>query len=335
MKMQSIGDLAQSFMLRQQNAGLKQTMQRLTSELSTGRVQDTAKHLSGDFSRLTDIERSMTLLSGYQTAADEASLFASVTQTALERMQDVTNALGTNLIKINGASTLAVLQTKSDSARSEFESLVSALNTDVAGRGLFSGAATDRAAVLGADDLLADLQTALSGATTAADMRAAADTYFGPGGGFETSGYTGSNTALAPIALRDGETVSLDIKGDHPAFRDMLKNTALAALATDPAFGLSQTEQANLMKDAGQDLLTTQDKLTALRANVGFAEARIENFQTRTQAERSSTEYAKGALLAVDPYEAATRLEEAQFQLESLYSVTVRLSRLNLTSFMR
>jgi flagellar hook-associated protein 3 FlgL len=334
MKIQSIGDLAQSLMLRQQNAGLKQTMQRLTSELSTGRVQDTSKHLSGDYSRLTDIERSMTLLNGYKTAGDEAAVFASATQSALERMQNVTSDLGTNLIQISSSTLSTVLETNSATALGQFESLVSALNTDVAGRGLFSGAATDRAAVLGADDLLADLKAAMAGATTAADMRTAADAYFGPSGGFETTGYVGSNTAIAPMALRDGEKVVLDIKADNSAFRDMLKETALAALATDPAFGLTRLDQAEVMNSAGQNLLTVQDDLTSLRAGVGFAESRIENFQTRTEAERISIEYAKGALLAVDPYEAATRLEDAQFQLESLYSVTVRLSRLNLTSFL-
>ena len=335
MKIQSIGDLAQSLMLRQQNAGLKQTMQRLTSELSTGRVQDTSKHLSGDYSRLTDIERSMTLLAGYKTAGNEAAVFASATQFALERMQSVTSDLGTDLIQISASTLSSVLETNSATALGQFESLVSALNTDVAGRGLFSGAATDRAAVVGADDLLADLRTAMAGAATAADLRAAADTYFGPAGGFETTGYSGSNAPIAPMALRDGETVVLDIKADDQAFRNMLKETALAALATDPAFGLSRTEQAEVMNTAGQNLLTVQDDLTNLRAGVGFAEARIENFQARTEAERISAEYAKGALLSVDPYEAATRLEDAQFQLESLYSVTVRLSRLNLTSFMR
>jgi flagellar hook-associated protein 3 FlgL len=157
MKIQSIGDLAQSLMLRQQNAGLKQTMQRLTSELSTGRVQDTSKHLSGDYSRLTDIERSMTLLAGYKTAGNEAAVFASATQFALERMQSVTSDLGTDLIQISASTLSSVLETNSATALGQFESLVSALNTDVAGRGLFSGAATDRAAVVGADDLLADL----------------------------------------------------------------------------------------------------------------------------------------------------------------------------------
>lgn len=335
MKVQSIGDLAQSFMLRQQNAGLKQTMQRLTSELSTGRVQDTAKHLSGDFSRLTDIERSMTLLSGYKTAASEAALFAGTVQSVLERMQDVTSGLGTGLILVSGSTLPAVLQTNASNAEAQFATLVSGLNTDIAGRSMFSGAATDRAAVLNSDDLLADIKAAMLGATTPADMRAAADAYFGPSGGFESTGYTGSNTSLAGMALRDGEKVVLDIKADDPAFRDMLKQTALAALATDPDFGLARADQAEVINTAGQGLLTVQDKLTNLRATVGFAESRIENFQSRTEAERLSTEYAKGALLSVDPYEAATRLEDAQFQLESLYSVTVRLSRLNLTSFMR
>jgi flagellar hook-associated protein 3 FlgL len=37
----------------------------------------------------------------------------------------------------------------------------------------------------------------------------------------------------------------------------------------------------------------------------------------------------------VDPYEAATKLEAAQSQLEALYTVTARLSRLNLVDFLR
>jgi flagellar hook-associated protein 3 FlgL len=44
--------------------------------------------------------------------------------------------------------------------------------------------------------------------------------------------------------------------------------------------------------------------------------------------------FAKTGLLEIDPFEAATKLEEVQFQLQSLYSVTVRMSQLSLVKFL-
>ncbi|MDG1170848.1 MAG: flagellin, partial [Sulfitobacter sp.] len=84
---------------------------------------------------------------------------------------------------------------------------------------------------------------------------------------------------------------------------------------------------------SGQALLIAGDDVIALRADVGFVEARIEKIGARNSAEATSLEYAKRALLEIDPYEAATKLEEAQFQLQSLYSVTVRMSQLSLVNF--
>ena len=43
----SLGDMAQSVYLRRQNTELKTEMSRLTSELSSGKVQDLIKHLGG------------------------------------------------------------------------------------------------------------------------------------------------------------------------------------------------------------------------------------------------------------------------------------------------
>jgi flagellar hook-associated protein 3 FlgL len=81
-------------------------------------------------------------------------------------------------------------------------------------------------------------------------------------------------------------------------------------------------------------MLQNQDDLTSLRAQIGFAEARIDSMATRNASESVSLEYAKGTLLAADPYETATRLEEVQFQLQSLYAVTVKTSQLSLVNFL-
>ena len=93
-------------------------------------------------------------------------------------------------------------------------------------------------------------------------------------------------------------------------------------------------------KDEGNDAedgrgLGAQDQLTKLRADIGFSQSRIQNVSTRNAAQTTSLEYARTALLEADPYETATKLEDVQFQLQSLYSVTVRLSELSLLNFMR
>ena len=62
--------------------------------------------------------------------------------------------------------------------------------------------------------------------------------------------------------------------------------------------------------------------------------ARLDRIATRNAAEVTSLTMAKNTLLEADPFEAATKLEEAQFQLQSLYTVTVRSSELSLVNFL-
>ena len=57
--------------------------------------------------------------------------------------------------------------------------------------------------------------------------------------------------------------------------------------------------------------------------------------QSRNQAELLSLELAQSDLVGADPYRLATELEAVQTNLEMLYSITARLSRLNLTDFIR
>ena len=68
----TIGDLAQSYLLRRQNTDLKSRLNTLVEELSSGRTADIARHLSGSYSYLADVERNLSLLDGYNSATSEA-----------------------------------------------------------------------------------------------------------------------------------------------------------------------------------------------------------------------------------------------------------------------
>lgn len=332
----SLGDLAQSFMLRQQNLHLRQDMNRLSQEMTTGRVTDPARHLSGDYSYLADMERSLGVLDGFRTSVTEAGVFTAGMQTVLDHVQSLSSDLGLKLIggANGGASDLNGILSRD--AAGQMDRIVEALNTRIAGRSLFAGNATDRPALAPASDILAGLRAAIGGQTTVAGIQAAVDLWFDtPGGGFDTVAYTGSATGLSPYRLGRTGTVDLDLRADSPALREVLKQTAIAALADDGALALTAQARADLLRQAGEGIVSAQDRLTTLRADLGFAEARIEEGKVRLASEKTSLEMARNALLSVDPFEAATRFQEAQSRLENLYMVTVRLSRLSLAEFMR
>lgn len=335
MAVTSIGDLAHSLVLRTRGAALKRRQDILTAELASGQVSDPAARLGGDLARLTDIDRTLRRLDGFAVTTGEAALFAAAAQAGLERMQDSSTDLATALIQIGPTGLAASRNQAIGQARDELATVIGALNTRAAGRSLFAGTATDTTPLASSDAILSGLRDAVAGAASVTDIVQAATDWFDDPSGFRATIYSGSDDPLAPMPIGNGEAISLSLRADDPAFRAVLRDTALAALAAEPALGLDEDGQSALLRGAGERLLGQQETLTDLRADLGHAEARIEEAIARNSAARTGLEYARGELLSADPYETATRLQEVQMQLESLYSVTVRSANLSLVKFLK
>ncbi|NIZ10834.1 flagellin [Pseudooceanicola sp. HF7] len=335
MSLISIGDLAQSFMLRQQNTDLKTRMGSLVEELASGKASDIGRHLSGSYSYLSDVDRNLTLLDAYEDATGEAILFTDGMQSVLGRFQDMISELGLASMSASSAGLAEVVNNVSDRAVQDLRVIVSALNTDVAGRTMFSGVDTDQPALISADEILDELRPLVAGETTLAGIQAQLDTWFdSAGGGFETVAYQGATTSLPAFQLGAGETVDLDLRADDPAIRVLLKHAAMAALAGDDALSFPVNLQKEMLGAAGEGMSFEQQGLVRIRADLGYAQSRAEEGQVRISVERTSYNMARTNLLEVDPYETASKLEDVQFQLESLYAVTVKLSRLSLTDYL-
>lgn len=330
----SLGDLSQAFMLQKRSVALRQDLSRFSQELSSGRVSDVGEVLSGNHNYLSSLERSISVLESYSVATSEASYFTGAVQNSLSRIQDFSGQLGIDLILASGGPVGVIAGSPSENARTQLDSIVSTLNEAIAGRALFAGTATDSPALTDADTLLSELMTAVSGQTTPQDIINAADTWFNDPAGFDALIYAGSDTALAPFVLSESEQITLDVRANDETLKEVLKNVAVAALASDATLALDVTQQSELFGITGLALQSGQDQMTDLRSRVGQVEARIEQIEVRNQAEETSTEYARNSLLEADPFETAMRLENVQFQLQSLYSVTVRNSQLSLVNFL-
>jgi flagellar hook-associated protein 3 FlgL len=333
--MDSVGDMARALVLRSNQVKLRTEMDKLAVEVATGFARDSAQHLSGDTTSLLAIDRSLAKLETYRVNTTEATFITGAMQTALDEIQSRSETLSQALIAADLTPNSSLLSTMSDDAENALGQVLNGLNRSVAGRSLFGGTATDRQAVEGLQDVLADLRTALSGATDLTSVEAALDTFFGAGGTYETQTYRGSNTGLAPFILSDTESANVDIRATDPAIREVLKPLAMAAVAADSTLGFSTDLQVEMLSKAGRDILGAQQNIVELRASLGALEGRIEQTVTRNSAETTATKMARLDLVGVDKYDTASRYENIRGQLESLYAITARSQRLSLAEYMR
>jgi flagellar hook-associated protein 3 FlgL len=320
--------------MQSRNSAIKNDIQRLTLELSSGQVADVRKAVGGNTAYLNDIDRNLRKLEAYDLATEEAGQFAMGVQNALSRISDL-NAEFRNTLLVSSSSALGEASTNVlAQAKTTLDDMISALNTTVAGRSLFAGTATDTAPIASSEDLLASLKSSVAGAGSVDDVMAAAEAWFDSPAGFGASGYRGADDALTPFPLSDGETTTFSIRGDDPVLRKALMNFAIMALADDPALGLTPAQQSELLQRSIPGVIAADTPLIDLQAKTGFSQNRIEGFAARLSTERSTLEMARNDLLGINPYEAATELEQVQFQLQSLYTITSRMSQLSLVNFL-
>lgn len=335
MSFQGLGDLAQSFQLRRDNARLQETFRTLSNELSSGKKADLGKAVTGDFGALTGIERSLKSISAFETSVSETKLMADTAQSTLEFMSQKAGQASGALLLADADFQTGLVEAAVGTAGRAFEDVVSALNIRVGDRTVFGGVATDRAAIADAETMLTELETLIAAETTSAGVVTIVTDWFASGGGYETTGYLGDTTLLTGIPVSQDERVNLDVSAADPGVRDVLAGLAIGALLDRGALATEQVERGDLAQASGNLLLQAEYTLTDTRARVGGIQERIDDASVRNQGERQSLELARAAIVEADPYETAARLAELEVQLETLYTVTARLSRLTLTDFLR
>jgi flagellar hook-associated protein 3 FlgL len=331
----NLGDLAQSYALRLRNTELRKDITQYNNELTTGMADDLADHLRGSYARLTGIERDLRLIEGFQVTVTEAKQYADMAQVRLGQINDIVADFSGDLLTADFANATASNDTLAEGGRLYLETIVDTMNSQSAGRTLFSGDATDRPALVKAADILTELKSLFTAPGSAVALADTVSDWFDDPAGFEAFAYSGSYTDLSPFRMSDTTRINVNVKAIDPELKEVMKFIAMAAISDDPAIVVDFEAQGDTLRTAAEGLMSANNGLVAVQANVGLAQERIEAWTTQHAVEKLELQNAKGALLAVDPFETASRLESAQFQLETLYAVTARLSNLSLTNYIR
>lgn len=332
----SVGDMSQAFQMQRHNAQLKTHLSRLTQELTTGVQLDLGAAVRGDFTALAGIDRSLATLGSYAFANDEVAQMAATMQTALDTIQSMVSQAGPTLLSAATSSSPTMVSATSGDARQKFAATIMALNTNTAGRYAFSGDATDTPPLASADDILAALGVAITGETGAVDVVGVVDAWFDApagGGGYLDLAYRGG-TPMPGFRTGEGELAELTMTAADPDLRDALKGLAIAALVSDGALMGDDSERARLTRIAGERVVTADGALALLRARIGITEGQIASSAARNAAETSALMIARSGMITADPYDTATALEAVQTQIETLYTLTARLSRLSFADYM-
>ncbi|AZV80110.1 flagellar biosynthesis protein FlgL [Parasedimentitalea marina] len=334
MSITSFGDMAHSVFLRSRTAELKESLATLTDELSTGQASDLSVKLGGDYTYLMDIDRSISLLESFEVATTESSFFASSAQMLIANIGENASSLSNDILATTGTTNEDNIDLLSSQSRLYLEETIQSLNAQVAGRSLFAGTATTVVPLAGVDTLMSSLVTEVSGLTTAADIMTAVKDWFDDPTGFDTVMYQGSTTSMGSVSIGPNEQVNIALRADDEDFKQAMQSFAIGALATESGLSLAIDITSDLISGTGGELLDTNNRLISVQADLGFTEARIEEAAVRNAATATSLSITRNELTQADPFETATRLEETQYQLEALYTVTARSNQLSLLSFM-
>ena len=332
----TLGDLSGYLTARRQNVTLRQQILQHSQEMTTGRAQNATRHLKGDLGHLAGLEHDITVATAHSSTIAEASVRVTTKQAALGAMFDALSSVAGALLSANADFNAEMRQAASDRATLALDEIVTGLNVQVAGHSLFAGSATDRIAVLSGSEILSDLRALLVGQSTLSNVDSILDDWFdSPTGGYMTTQYFGNDLDPPPLQLGPEATVEENLGGHDARFRNILKSVVKVALSADPMIAVNAPLGKAMAQSALDDVLSGQDQVTAMRATLGVVEERVEKASAHLSARVTGFETARLALVGVDTFEAASQLEALQFSLESLYTVTARLSRLSLLEHLR
>ncbi|WP_417258500.1 flagellin [Celeribacter sp.] len=330
----TLGDLSTMFRRSSLITQNKTDLDTYSMEVASGLKADLSKSVSGDFTPLASMERSLRTFESYQRGINDAAFFGSSMQNVLGTVADHVDTSAGPLLNAASYNNAATIEITSTQARATLDSVVNAFNTRAGGRAIFGGAATQTTPLQSSEILMSEIQTAIAGAASADDILTAVDAWFEPGtGSYDTVMYNGSTSPKSGFVLNDQETATFDVTATAQGIRETLKGLVLGALVSEGALAGNIDEQAQLMQTAGERLYGASAQLQQLSAQVGTQEAKVEAASQRNTTEKYATERAKSEIVSADIYDSATKLQQAEAQLEMMYTITARLSNLKLSDY--
>lgn len=325
---------------------LQTDLARATAEAASSRYADVGLQLGTQVGTSLGLRQQTAMLAALKDGNGVAGMRLSTSQTVLAQLQGTADAM---LKTLTGLPEDKRAATAASSAESALSALASGLDASTGGQYVFGGTNT-KVSPIGPDGLAAakaavaaafgsyfafPVGSAATASITADQMRGFLDTLAAPGGSFaarwgDTISRASGEAISSQISLSERATTS--VSADEPAFRTLA--LAYAVASGIGLTGASASVQAVATERVMSLLGEASGGLVGLQADLGRSQQRITEANTRLDAQKALLSGAVNDLEAVDPAEAASRIDPLKTQIQISYSLTSQLRQLSLVNFL-
>lgn len=315
---------------------LRAQIDTVSQEVVTGLKSDVREAVNGELGRAHLLQKAQSDLQQSQEMNTISANRLDTLNRSLVSTRETVDGIGTRGFVALNAFTDISLGAIVQEAEGSLRLVMAGLTTSSGDRNLLSGDKTNSNTYADPDVLMEDIQSILESAPSAEEALASINAYFDtPGGEFDTKIYLGGDGKTPALPAGGGQFLQPEFNGKNQEFKDTIKGLAIMALAQDVYLESDREGFATLFTAGTKAVTNGESGLISLEADVGLMAETTANISNRNQDEISALALASQNIFGRDQYEAAAELQQLQVQLEASYTITARLSSLNLTNFLR
>ncbi len=328
----------------QAQAGLAQAQ----TEISSGNQADLGLYLGAKTGTSVSMQNEIDSLQGYTASNGVAATRLDTTATTLTSMISAAQAMSASLVTASSAGgSMVGLQA---SATSGLQSLLSGLNTSVAGQYVFGGinsaaqplsdyySATTSKAKQSVDDAFSQTfgfsQTSagastISGSDMTNFLKGAFDSQFSDAKWSANWSQASSTTISSKIAPSQSATTS--VSANATAFRQIAEGYTMLSEFTGST--MSADAKAAVVTKATTLVNAGLAALNDVQTGVGVSQAAVTSANTGLDAQATVLKGQVSDMDSVDTYALSSRVTALQTQLQASYELTSRLQSLSLVNY--
>jgi flagellar hook-associated protein 3 FlgL len=302
-----IASFTQTSSILTNNLRLQSNYAKTQTQVASGMIADRYEGIAGGASRLlnleSDYDRITQQTENSQLVADRADIMYDALGSMVSQTQQFAADLSSTIsgFGLQGADLANNAQTK-------LNQVAGNLNTQLADRYLFAGAATQTAPV--------DLN----------DPAFGGQLFVLPGPSVTDFDYYQGDSYVQRVEASDGFFVEYGVQADNPAFEKIIR--AYDLILTNP------TDQ-DTIEEAYRVMQEGIDDVAVLQASISQDAQTLDKQINANLEDLLLLETQIASIREVDLAEATTRLKQLETQLEASYSVTASMLKLNLADYVR
>ncbi|WFU09522.1 flagellar hook-associated family protein [Rhizobium sp. CB3090] len=347
MKLSFISSAAIQNAMRQTIRQSQNEMTDASTEATTGVYADIGVALGSNTALSVNLTREVTRIDSLLGSNSIADQRMSSSQTALTDMSSQAQKLMDQLVALRGNTDGSSVSLTQQTASATLSSFLSDANTMVNGEYLFAGTNTD---VQPMTDNTADATTSIQDALTqyASDNGTTVDQLTGDQmTDFITtqvepmftddsswSDWSAASDQNMSSRISNSEVIDSSTNANEPGMRYLALATTVVNSLMDSSLNLSQDALNAVNDQATSYTRQAIDGINDQSSQLGLSQSRLSDANTSLNAQKDIINTNIGDLTGVDPYEASTKVNSLETQLETAYTIVSKIQQLSLVNYL-